>query len=929
MPAQEIKLPLLCQVIHLNALPQQPEGSRYIVAWGGGIREPEGGLGYVFDMSGKRTGRPIAWLQDGGFVHAVDGIISQVPDAEPAIGFARWRNKADSGRITVRLSDENVRQAAEYHQHGSAGYSFVEPICDLGRAYTAARVPFRELLAISFLAFFYLPTLAGSTDTLGRTMDDALTVFTQLPPADAVDALIAEVVSGARTSGFERYAALILADADPAAFRAVAARNEVSLRRLGSTGLFWLACDLSALNGEEFDTLMGMEAALNRLALMARRARENDSNALGASTMAYCADEDWRTLRSITDQTAPLLKGAAYGENSLRTLYGAAGARGGEWDLRTRFAGILERLALPYRLAYRFAVNAAAGEITVAAKVPAAQTMPRWVRGAAGAGAQVVAAGSAAAGAGAAAAGESTPHDALAKLAAAEGLAPCGDHAEVAANAYALRLVAALAAAGFGSGAGVARVRVRLCTDRAFKQPVLAAEIDRTAYIMSIYDAVRKGTFSEPRLTWGVTGLAELLQPGKLFYRLGERLGLEPIDGVGELTNPAPSAVPGETSLELLALVQPSFDPDPARTQSLWLDERRLTPELAELLHADEVRELDVYHLGEDPYKERLAEAIKLSETQPREAAQQLADLLEVMNLVDEVSGECPAVEVEAAAEGEVATEPAPAAEPGADAATGVSDASAAAPDPAVATTGEPAAAGTPAAPAAPRRLYCSSGMARLAMSLDDPNPQARYRYVNDTRYDTLLALARLCIDNHDADHGLAYAEQAIELGPTSPGAYIVAATACADLGNPERAAGLLKDALRYDLEPLSYTYTYYRLAFVLWRAGDPRVGLVCYERALANPRLRQVAKQEMDELMAEAHIEHPFDADDAVAALAATDIPIAPTDEMLGLVARAMIAAADAGFINLAYAYSRTLLDTVQSDVFSSAAASLAPWAE
>ena len=184
--------------------------------------------------------------------------------------------------------------------------------------------------------------------------------------------------------------------------------------------------------------------------------------------------------------------------------------------------------------------------MTIAAKTPGAQVMPRWVCDA--------------------------------QSAKTGQLAPCADHAEVAASTYALRLAAALATAGFSAGAGVSHVEVRLFEDRAFARPLVVLDVDRQAFIMSLFDEVRKGRFSEQRLTWGVSGLRKLLEPAQLTCSLGPRLGLKPLEG-------AAADLP---------------DPDPVRTQPVWEDERALTPELAELLRADRVCELDVYHLGED-----------------------------------------------------------------------------------------------------------------------------------------------------------------------------------------------------------------------------------------------------------------------------------------------------------------------------------------
>ena len=392
------------------------------------------------------------------------------------------------------------------------------------------------------------------------------------------------------------------------------------------------------------------------------------------------------------------------------------------------------------------------------------------------------------------------------------------------------------------ASAGVSRVQVLLCEDRAFEHPLLRMDVDREGFIMSVYDVVRKGVLSEPRLTWSVSGIKEQLSAARLAFTLNERLGLEPL------------ALPED---------EPT-DPDAARTCPVWEDTRSLTPELAEFLHAERVCDLDVYHLGEDPFVGRLREAIALAEGRPAEAAQQLSDLLGVMSLMDEDTGLRP--------------------------------------------------------------LYCASGASRLAMALVDDDPAARYRYVYDSQYDAYVSLANLCTDNGDAEHGAAYAEQAIELGPTSPSAYIAAATAESKLGELERAAEHLKCALRFDVDPASFTYTYYRLAFVLWRMADYRTSLACYQRALPNPRLREMVEEEMRDLMTAASVESRLEPEDVRGILDAAEIPIAPSDEILEVAARATVLAADAGFLNLAHSYGQVLSRVVGDDAFASTLASMRP---
>ena len=77
-----------------------------------------------------------------------------------------------------------------------------------------------------------------------------------------------------------------------------------------------------------------------------------------------------------------------------------------------------------------------------------------------------------------------------------------------------------------------------------------------------------------------VSGIKEQLSAARLAFTLNERLGLEPL-------------VLPEDELA---------DADAARTRPVWEDTRSLTPELAEFLHAERVCDLDVYHLGEDPF---------------------------------------------------------------------------------------------------------------------------------------------------------------------------------------------------------------------------------------------------------------------------------------------------------------------------------------
>lgn len=823
MAASEITLPLMCKAIHLAELPGAPSDKRYAVIWGGGLRQPAEGMGYVFEMTGKRTGRPLAWIRDGGYAYAVDGLLVSRPPALPVIELALWRNRPGTGTVKRRFShDGSTSQAAEFRVVDD-GYRFQDPLCDLGEVYSSASCRLAEFLAVSFLAFWYLPRRYASEHPSEPTMGDVLDKLLDYEIADAVDLVIAEVASGERSSGFERYAARILGDLDPRALRSLTARHHVGWRRLKTTGLFWFAYDLDNLDSREAELLVAYEGAFNRLALIARRAHEAGTDALALSSEAHCADADWYALRTIARQGASLL-GSVQGENKLMTFAGVRAAYGGEWDIRTRLAQTLEHLVLPYRLMYRFSCSAEAGAIKIIASVPPAGAMPRWRRGE------------------------------RARLDAARGAA----HA--ASAAYGVRLLAVLAEAAFGAGTGIARARVVLCRDLDLQAPLADARFERIAFISGAHEHVTADDFSDPSATLDAERLIGLLEPAPCTVR---------IDHAGAFI---PLGAPDAVDLDAAEMVS---DPDLGRKVPLAEDRRPLPPELAGYLHADTVSELDIFHVGDDPFAERVRAAAALSHSDPRAAAQQLSDLIDVMDLMHEVN-DLP---------------------------------------------------GEPGSRPARRPLYCSNNMARLAMALEDADPSSRYSYVLDSAYDARVLLSRLCTENDDPEHGLGYALDAVALGPTSSQAYIAAATAYAALHRFDEAVAALRHALRYEALPATASYLYYRLAFALWQGGDPRAGLACYERVLPNAHMRPAAVEEMRALMAQNGMEHELTPEEVSAELARAQVPEEPSGNLVDLARTVMIRACDAGLFNVANMYKQALAGVAFDDATVAALSSFAPW--
>ena len=850
-----IRLPLLSKVMNLAEIPGFPAGTRFGVV-ASGLSAPAGSLGYIVRVLGKRSVRVVGWMRRGGYAYACDGLLDEVPD-EPAVQLARWEKQESAGCVFALASDGEAQRVSEYAEDRGA-FRFVCPARDVGTVYANTPCELRVFLAVAFLAFAFAmdaervaprdalasqdaraaqdsASLQGSPAAQdARTVFDVLREMQKLPPADMADVLIASVDRGERTSGFERYAARIMLDADPVAFRRIASKRLVGLfKRLGATKLFWLSCDVARMSHDERVCALTFESALNRLALIAERLHQQGKDALTAATEADCAAEDWALLAGIARQ-APSMLASCASENEFDEVHGIDCERGGEWDIRTRFAGALETLRLPYRLTYRFSVNVQAGELVIGCLVPPAQAMPAF-----------------------------SPHLGTAEPTLQELTA----HMRAVASAtYAFRLMALLAEAAFGTNARVQRVVVRaysagpLLSETA---PSAIALFERTSFLATCHEHIVSGAMSEQSALWDIAATVRLIGERNVVFEFDHQTGLA--------TLKAPFDAP--------------FYVDEERTQPLWEDTRSLSPDLSRLFLADSVSELDVFHTPDDPFAERMREVLDAVWDNPRDSAQQLSDLIGVMDVLEHVE------HPHATADGEI----------------------------------EPSANGKDIEL---RPLYCSNASDRLAMTLITRNRRTRFRYVPDSAYMARVVLSRLCTAHGDPSHGVSYAQEAIRLGPTASAAYILAGAAYMNWGKLDEAIDVLKRALRFDVDPLSFGYTYYRLAFALWRAGFPRAALACYQSSLSHPHIQEAAKEEMLALMAEAGISAPLSDDEVALELKQAGIPIAPTERMLQLLSRAVVSATDEGYLNVARLYAQPLCLEQRNDVFTSAIQSLESWA-
>ena len=565
-----IKLPLFSKTSKLAAIPGQSEGVTYGVVWDA-CRDPEHGFGYVAELLPGRRARLLAWLAADGKVYSCDRPLTGLAGLRPSLELAQWQDRKGQGAI--RVPDPNGGGqpviVGEYQTTWDKRYGFVNPTRDPGRFFLTRNWELRYFLAVSWLTFVHIPQTQGvAAGTGGGRIGEVILGLLDGPLPDALDALIWRgTTQQGQASGFERFAARQLVEAGAADVRAIAAEHNVTLVRLGSTSLFWLRFD-DDVSPEQRATLLAVEAALNRLWFVewAAGAADGGTGMLHAFDDRFCAQAAQGALREIS-RNAGAVAQRERADNPYRTIRGAEGARGGIWDVSTRFVDTCERLKLPFRLEYRFDTDLDAGVMAVRFTVPSANAFP------------------------ASRMGERGWYDARA------GRPAC-------AAAYAIRLAGLMAQVAFASSVRVMAVDVTAHEDGLAGRPLLSLGFDRTPFLMEALPPLKDGRLDNPIFDDDPLAVLNVLKPVRHAVRFaGDR-------GLCEIT-----PLPVHASLA-------------AKRQEVWRDRRPLPEPLRGLLRADTVAELDVMHddavVGDDEVRAILEE----NEESPLIASVQLEAVL-------------------------------------------------------------------------------------------------------------------------------------------------------------------------------------------------------------------------------------------------------------------------------------------------------------
>ena len=364
------------------AMPEQPAGRSYGVVWKVFGEDPKESC-YVVEFVGKSHISLLGYVSVSGEVYKVDRPVSEVslPDG-PDMQLVLEESNPSIGEITVRGSDGTMRPQARVN--GSPEGTMREQ--SEHETWNSTRsLRYGEFMASMFLRYVIFAdseNVAANTpdaDRLDEGMKnvvdkiklvklsepvEVLLGFDSTPLPDAIETLLYRIDHTDNPSGIERYAAALMGEVNLPRLRTIAAKTEMSLARIDRSRLFYLNFDRSLLDQDEIDTLLAVECRLNRLSGILEHIGAGLGPAASSPSLEGCALFDlWHIAKTTND--VPRLLDTASSDNPWAKPGTVACQPGGEWDVRTRFARIVEALNVVTRLDYTYRSNVAEGIMLV------------------------------------------------------------------------------------------------------------------------------------------------------------------------------------------------------------------------------------------------------------------------------------------------------------------------------------------------------------------------------------------------------------------------------------------------------------------------------------------------------------------------------------------------------------------------------------
>ncbi len=364
------------------SMPEQPAGRSYGVVWKVFGEDPKESC-YVVEFVGKSHISLLGYVSVSGEVYKVDGPVQKVSlPKNPDMKLVLDESDSSVGEILVRGANGAMRACAR--TVGSPEGPMREQ-SDHETWNSSRALPYGEFMASMFLRYVIF---ADPKNTLANTVPadeldegikntankiklvklpepvEVFLGFNTAPLPDAIETLLYRVDHADNPSGIERYAAALMSEVDLPRLRTIAAKSEMGLARIDRSKLFYLNFDRSLLDQDEIDMLLAIEGRLNRLSGILERIGAGLAPAASSPSFEGCSLFDlWHISKTTND--VPRLLETLSNDNPWAKPGTVACQPGGEWDVRTRFARIVEALNVVTRLDYTYRANVAEGIMLV------------------------------------------------------------------------------------------------------------------------------------------------------------------------------------------------------------------------------------------------------------------------------------------------------------------------------------------------------------------------------------------------------------------------------------------------------------------------------------------------------------------------------------------------------------------------------------
>ena len=364
------------------AMPEQPAGRSYGVVWKLFGEDPHESC-YVVEFVGKSHVSLLGYVSVSGEVYKVDRPVNEMslPD-DPDMQLILDESDSNIGEIAVRGTDGTMYSRARVI--GSPEGTMREQ-SDRETWNSTRSLRYGEFMASMFLRYVIFADSENAVlgtadgDGLDEGMKNAvdkiklvklpepvevLLGFDSTPLPDAIETLLYRIDHTDNPSGIECYAAALTGEVNLPRLRTIAAKTEMSLARIDRSRLFYLNFDRSLLDQDEIDILLAVECRLNRLSGILERIGAGLGPVASSPSFEGCSLFDLWHISKTTNDVLRLLETLS-NDNPWAKPGTVACQPGGEWDVRTRFARIVEALNVVTRLDYTYRANVAEGIVLV------------------------------------------------------------------------------------------------------------------------------------------------------------------------------------------------------------------------------------------------------------------------------------------------------------------------------------------------------------------------------------------------------------------------------------------------------------------------------------------------------------------------------------------------------------------------------------